>query len=83
MLFGRVERAFRFREEQRKAREEQPAPDLEGGDPHALRDERTIADETERGDFLAMLLAAWGLILPVCAVLLAAIAAVAMFLFRG
>lgn len=70
MLFNKkVDRAFELQAEQ-NGHDEHVEYEREELDPKTIEDEVQLADKMEKGDLPAMIIAALGMMLPICAILL-------------
>lgn len=80
MLFGKkVDRAFELQAEQ-NGHDEHVEYEREEIDPKTIEDEVQLADKMEKGDLPAMIIAALGMMLPICAILLIMVIVIACLL---
>lgn len=80
MLFNKkVDRAFELQAEQ-NGHDEHVEYEREELDPKTVEDEIQLADRMEKGDLPAMIIAALGMMLPICAILLILVIVIACLL---
>ena len=80
MLFPkRIDRAFEFQAEQ-NGHDEHVEYEREEIDPRSIEDEVQLADKMEKGDLLAMIVSALGMMIPIAAIILILIIVIACLL---